>query len=91
MDVFRKALEVLKRVGAKVASVRLDKYYSLKTIIERFGRKVSPCLIPSENIVGVLGENLDENDGVVGGFLSAYSLGMQAKAIFLQTRDGSSG
>jgi transposase len=53
MDAFRKAFEMLKRVGVRIASVRLDKYYSLKTVIERFGKSVSLYLIPRKNIAKV--------------------------------------
>ena len=53
MDAFHKAFEMLKRIGAKVESVRLDKYYSLKSVIERFGRTVSMYLIPRKNIAKV--------------------------------------
>jgi len=55
MDAFRKAVGMLKCIGAKIRSVRLDRYYSSRTVIEQFGRRVSLYLVPRKNIARVGG------------------------------------
>lgn len=52
-DAFSKAVLMLRRIGAKVKSVRLDKYFSTRTVIKLFGRKVSLFLIPKKNIARI--------------------------------------
>jgi transposase len=54
-DAFTKAVAMLRRIGAKVKSVRLDKYFSTRTVIRLFGRTVSLFLIPKKNIAKVRG------------------------------------
>lgn len=49
-DAFAKAVAMLKRVGAAIRSIRLDKYYSTRKVIAMFGRSVSLFLIPKKNI-----------------------------------------
>jgi len=44
---------MLKRLGMAVKSVRLDKYFSTRTVIKLFGKTVSMFLIPKKNIARV--------------------------------------
>jgi transposase len=77
MAAFQKAVEMLKRIDAKVRSVRLDRYYSSKKVIEQFGRKVSMYLVPKKNIARVGGVWADIFGRMVEspvGFLSQYFL-----------------
>lgn len=53
MDAFSKAVEMLWRIGAIIKSVRLDKYFSFRTVIKLFGKTVSMYLIPKKNIAKV--------------------------------------
>lgn len=52
-DAFSKAVVMLKRIGVAVKSVRLDKYFSTRTVIKYFGKTVSLFLIPKKNIAKV--------------------------------------
>jgi transposase len=49
METFTRAVAMLRRIGASVRSVRLDKYFSSRKIIKMFGRLVSLFLIPKAN------------------------------------------
>ena len=52
-DAFSKAVAMLRHIGAVVKSVRLDKYFSTRTVIKLFGRSVSMFLIPKKNIAKI--------------------------------------
>jgi transposase len=52
-DAFSKAVAMLKRVGVAVKSVRLDKYFSTRTVIKLFDRTVSLFLIPRKNLARI--------------------------------------
>ena len=49
-DAFTKAVTTLRRIGATVKSLRLDKYFSTRKVIWMFDRSVSLFLIPKKNI-----------------------------------------
>ena len=49
-DAFDKAISVLKELGLRVSSVRLDRYYSFKSIVEYFDRDVKIYVIPKKNV-----------------------------------------
>jgi transposase len=53
MDAFRTAFEMLKRIGVKLRSIRLDRYFRSKAVIKLFGRKVSMYFIPKKNTAKV--------------------------------------
>jgi len=50
MEAFKRAVAMLRRIGALVKSVRLDKYFSSRKVIELFGKSVSLFLIPKKNV-----------------------------------------
>jgi transposase len=52
-DAFFKAVVMLRRIGAAVKSVRLDKYFSSRKVIRMFDRNVSLFLIPKKNIARI--------------------------------------
>ena len=52
-DAFHKAVAMLRRVGAAIKSIRLDKYYSTRKVIRMFDRSVSLFLIPRKNIARI--------------------------------------
>jgi transposase len=37
-EAFDKSMEMLKHIGVKIDSVRLDKYYSFLSYVDRFGK-----------------------------------------------------
>ncbi|MDR1992135.1 MAG: ISNCY family transposase [Nitrososphaerota archaeon] len=49
MEAFKRAVSMLRRIGASIKSVRLDKYFSSRKVIKMFGRSVSLFLIPKAN------------------------------------------
>ena len=53
MDAFSKAVAMLWRIGVAVKSIRLDKYFSSRTVIKLFDKTVSMFLIPKKNIAKV--------------------------------------
>lgn len=53
MDAFNKAIFMLRKIGIKINTNRLDRYYSSGKVIRMFGRKVSLYLIPKKNMRGV--------------------------------------
>jgi transposase len=71
---FSKAVVMLRRIGAKVKSVRLDKYFSTRTVIKLFGKTVSLFLIPKKNIakVGTWADILTRMMASPVDFLSEY-------------------
>jgi len=73
-DAFHKAVAMLRRIGAMVRSVRLDKYFSTRTVIKLFGRSVSLFLIPKKNIakVGAWADILTRMAASPFEFLSEY-------------------
>jgi transposase len=74
MDAFSKAVKMLGRIGAAVKSVRLDKYFSSRTVIKLFGKTVSMYLIPKKNIakVGAWADILMRMAASSAEFLSEY-------------------
>ena len=52
---FQKAVAMLRRVGAAIKSIRLDKYYGMCKVIRVFDRLVSLFLVPRKNVVRVGG------------------------------------
>ena len=50
MDAFRRAMEMLRTLGVKVDSMRLDRYYSSRKIIRMFDSKTTLYLIPKKNM-----------------------------------------
>lgn len=74
LDAFSKAVLMLKRVGAKVKSVRLDKYFSTRTVIKLFDKTVSLFLIPKKNIarIGAWADILKRIAASPFDFLSEY-------------------
>ncbi len=73
-DAFHKAVAMLRRIGAVIKSIRLDKYYSSRKVIRMFDRSVSLFLIPKKNIakVGVWADILGRMVASPVGFLSEY-------------------
>jgi len=73
-DAFSKAVAMLKRVGVAVKSLRLDKYFSTRKVIEMFGRSVSLFLIPKKNVarIGVWADILNRMGASPVDFLSEY-------------------
>ena len=53
MDAYKKAIELMKRIGIEIESIALDKYYSSRKVIELFGKNVSVFVIPKRNISGI--------------------------------------
>jgi len=52
-DAFSKAVSMLRRIGATIKSLRLDKYFSTRKVIRMFDRTVSLFLIPKKNIARI--------------------------------------
>ena len=55
-DAFERALQVAKDTGILVKSIRLDKYYSAESYVERCQEwlgKVKPFIIPKSNIATI--------------------------------------
>jgi transposase len=73
-DAFCKALNMLKRVGVAIKSIRLDKYFSMRKVIKMFDRSVSLFLIPKKNIarIGAWSDILTRMMASPVGFLSDY-------------------
>ena len=73
-DAFSKAVAMLRQIGAAVKSVRLDKYFSTRTVIKLFGRSVSLFLIPKKNIarIGAWADILGRMMASPVDFLSEY-------------------
>lgn len=49
MEAFNSAREMMKRIGIEVNSVRLDRYYTFQSIIQRFGSKTKFYIIPKKS------------------------------------------
>lgn len=73
-DAFSKAVAMLRRVGAVIKSIRLDKYYSMRRVIRMFDRSVSLFLIPKKNIakIGAWADILTRMMASPVDFLSEY-------------------
>ena len=73
-DAFSKAVAMLRRIGATIRSLRLDKYFSTKKVIRMFDRSVSLFLIPKKNIarIGAWGDILTRMMASPVDFLSEY-------------------
>jgi transposase len=73
-DAFSKAVAMLKRIGASIRSIRLDKYFSMRKVIKMFDRTVSLFLIPKKNIarIGAWADILTRMMASPVDFLSEY-------------------
>ena len=73
-DAFSKAVAMLRRIGATIRSLRLDKYFSTRKVIRMFDRSVSLFLIPKKNIarIGAWGDILTRMMASPVDFLSEY-------------------
>jgi transposase len=73
-DAFTKAVAMLKRVGTAIKSLRLDKYFSTRKVIQMFDRSVSLFLIPKKNIarIGAWADILTRMIASPADFLSQY-------------------
>jgi transposase len=73
-DAFCKAVAMLRRIGATIKSIRLDKYFSTRKVIRMFDRSVSLFLIPKKNIarIGAWGDILTRMIASPVDFLSEY-------------------
>ncbi len=49
MEAFNSAREMMKRIGIEVNRVRLGRYYTFQSIIQRFGSKTKFYIIPKKN------------------------------------------
>lgn len=50
MDAYTKATRLMEKIGIRIDSIALDKYYSSRKVIELFGKNVSVFVIPKKNI-----------------------------------------
>jgi len=50
MDAYNKAIKLMEKIGVKIDSIALDKYYSSRRVVELFGKEVSVFVIPKKNI-----------------------------------------
>jgi transposase len=73
-DAFSKAVAMLRRIGAAIKSVRLDKFFSMRRVIRMFDRSVSLFLIPKKNIsrIGAWADILARMRASPVDFLSEY-------------------
>ena len=73
-DAFCKAVAMLRRIGATIRSIRLDKYFSMRKVIRMFDRSVSLFLIPKKNIkrIGAWADILARMRASPVDFLSEY-------------------
>ncbi len=73
-DAFSKAAAMLRRIGAAIRSIRLDRYFSMRKVIRMFDRKVSLFLIPKKNItqIGAWADILTRMMASPAAFLSEY-------------------
>jgi transposase len=73
-DAFSKAVAMLRRIGATIKSLRLDKYFSTRKVIRMFYRSVSLFLIPKNNIsrIGAWADILTRMMASLVDFLSEY-------------------
>jgi transposase len=74
-DAFLKAMQMLSQTDTAIVSVRLDKYYSSRKVIDMFDRKVTLYLIPKKNIAkpGFAWSNIFERiNQSAFGYLSEY-------------------
>ena len=53
MKAFHRAMEMVKSMGIAIDSVRLDKYFSSRRVLELFGEKTAVYLIPKKNISNI--------------------------------------
>jgi transposase len=74
MEAFTRAVAMLRCIGVSVKSVRLDKYFSSRKVIELFGRSVSLFLIPKKNVrkIGVWSDILAKIKTAPFDFLTQY-------------------
>lgn len=50
MEAFHQAMEVVEKFGIRVDSLSLDKYYSSRKVLERFGKETAVYVIPRKNL-----------------------------------------
>jgi transposase len=50
MDAFKRAVHMLKKIGLKISSFTLDKYYSSRKVLKLFDEKTSLWVIPKSNL-----------------------------------------
>jgi len=53
MKAFHQALEMAKRIGINIDTLRLDKYYSSRKVLKLFNQNVSVFVIPKKNIANI--------------------------------------
>lgn len=53
MKAFHRAMEMVKELSMPIDSVRLDKYFSSRRVLELFGEKTAVYLIPKKNISNI--------------------------------------
>jgi transposase len=49
MEAFNNARKIMKNLGIEIDSVRLDRYYTFNSIVDRFGRNTKFYIIPKKN------------------------------------------
>jgi transposase len=88
-DAFCKAVAMLKRIGAAIKSIRLDKYFSMRKVIRMFDRTVSLFLIPKKNIarIGAWADILTRMMASPVDFLSEYFHRNSLRAVFQLTKE----
>ena len=71
---FQKAVAMLRSIGVAIKSIRLDKYFSSRRVIQMFDRSVSLFLIPKKNIsrIGAWADILKRMVASPVDFLSEY-------------------
>jgi transposase len=50
MDAFKHAVHMLKKIGLKISSFTLDKYYSSRKVLKLFKEEISLWVIPKSNL-----------------------------------------
>lgn len=50
MEAFHRAMGVVERLGIRVDSITLDKYYSSRKVLRQFGKETAVYVMPKENL-----------------------------------------
>ncbi|MBU7044625.1 MAG: ISNCY family transposase [Theionarchaea archaeon] len=50
MDAFKKAMNIVKKLGITIDQISLDKYYSSRKVLKLFNRKTAVYVLPKKNI-----------------------------------------
>lgn len=50
-DAYNKAISMAKGIGIEIKSIRLDRYYSNKSIVDDFGEYTEIYIIPKKNVI----------------------------------------